>query len=78
MPISTADNDQPLVPTGIHWQVSQATSLENLVFNMPKATDDETTTAVGIFTENGSGGFVADLVCFVCNDFGVTKLTPLF
>nr|CDP24152.1 Putative Glycoside Hydrolase Family 55 [Podospora anserina S mat+] len=61
MPISTADNDQPLVPTGIHWQVSQATSLENLVFNMPKATDDETTTAVGIFTENGSGGFVADL-----------------
>ncbi|KAK4213855.1 glucan-beta-glucosidase [Rhypophila decipiens] len=58
MPDSTADNDQPLVPTGIHWQVSQATSLQNLVFDMPK---DGTTTAVGIFTENGSGGFVSDI-----------------
>ena len=61
MPESTNDNDQPLVPTGIHWQVSQATSLQNLVFNMPEATDDHNTTAVGIFTENGSGGFVSDL-----------------
>ncbi|KAI0537760.1 pectate lyase superfamily protein-domain-containing protein [Xylaria digitata] len=61
MPESTNDNDQPLVPTGIHWQVSQATSLQNLVFNMPEASDDHNTTAVGIFTENGSGGFVSDL-----------------
>ncbi|GAP87899.2 hypothetical protein SAMD00023353_1601050 [Rosellinia necatrix] len=61
MPEATDDNDQPLVPTGIHWQVSQATSLQNLVFNMPEATDDSNTTAVGIFTENGSGGFVSDL-----------------
>ncbi len=58
MPESTAENDQPLVPTGIHWQVSQATSLQNLVFDMPTT---GTTTAVGIFTENGSGGFVSDL-----------------
>ncbi|KAK3317422.1 pectin lyase fold/virulence factor [Cercophora scortea] len=58
MPLSTAENDQPLVPTGIHWQVAQATSLQNLVFNMPKSSS---TTAVGIFTENGSGGFVSDL-----------------
>lgn len=58
MPESTAENDQDLVPTGIHWQVSQATSLQNLVFDMPTTS---TTTAVGIFTENGSGGFVSDL-----------------
>ncbi|KAI3317157.1 pectin lyase fold/virulence factor [Xylariaceae sp. AK1471] len=58
MPESTAENDQDLVPTGIHWQVSQATSPQNLVFDMPTSS---TTTAVGIFTENGSGGFVSDL-----------------
>ncbi|KAK4164601.1 glucan-beta-glucosidase [Cladorrhinum sp. PSN259] len=58
MPESTAEHDQELVPTGIHWQVSQATSLQNLVFDMPTTS---TTTAVGIFTENGSGGFVSDL-----------------
>ncbi|KEZ41476.1 hypothetical protein SAPIO_CDS7623 [Scedosporium apiospermum] len=58
MPLSTEDNDQPLVPTGIHWQVAQATSLQNLVFEMPTTS---TTTHVGIFSENGSGGFVSDL-----------------
>ncbi|EGC45360.1 exo-beta-1,3-glucanase [Histoplasma capsulatum var. duboisii H88] len=62
MPLSTADHDQPLVPTGIHWQVSQACSLQNLIFNMPKATDSNKVTHVGIFMENGSGGFVSDLV----------------
>lgn len=64
MPRSTQENDQPLVPTGIHWQVAQATSLQNLVFNMPASSgsnSDNATTAVGIFTENGSGGFVSDL-----------------
>lgn len=61
MPSSTDDNDQPLVPTGIHWQVSQACSLQNLVFNMPEASDDGSVTHVGIFMENGSGGFVSDL-----------------
>ncbi|KEY63859.1 hypothetical protein S7711_10046 [Stachybotrys chartarum IBT 7711] len=64
MPLSTEDDDQPLVPTGIHWQVAQATSLQNLVFNMPDSdggAEEDATTAVGIFTENGSGGFVSDL-----------------
>ncbi|OAL54205.1 pectin lyase fold/virulence factor [Pyrenochaeta sp. DS3sAY3a] len=64
MPRSTQENDQPLVPTGIHWQVAQATSLQNLVFNMPVSRGsnaDNATTAVGIFTENGSGGFVSNL-----------------
>ncbi|KAK8092424.1 glucan -beta-glucosidase protein [Apiospora kogelbergensis] len=63
MPLSTADNDQAYVPTGIHWQAAQATSLENFVFNMPNATDVNSTTHTGIFMENGSGGFVSDLVC---------------
>lgn len=64
MPRSTQENDQPLVPTGIHWQISQATSLQNLVFNMPSSSGTSSanaTTTVGIFTENGSGGFVSDL-----------------
>ncbi|KDN67309.1 putative 1,3-beta glucanase [Colletotrichum sublineola] len=60
MPSATDDNDQALVPTGLHWQVSQACSLQNLVFNMPDP-DGENVTHVGIFMENGSGGFVSDL-----------------
>ncbi|KAL6789689.1 pectin lyase fold/virulence factor [Trichoderma sp. SZMC 28012] len=59
MPESTADQGQDLVPTGIHWQVAQATSLQNLIFSMPTT---NTTTAVGIFSENGSGGFVSNLI----------------
>jgi len=59
MPASTNDDGQELAPTAIHWQVAQATSLQNLVFNMPTAAN---TTAVGIYMENGSGGFVSDLV----------------
>jgi len=62
MPLKTDEHDQPLVPTGIHWQVSQACSLQNLVFNMPQATSGgDKVTHVGIFMENGSGGFVSDL-----------------
>ncbi|GAB7356620.1 hypothetical protein MBLNU459_g7342t1 [Dothideomycetes sp. NU459] len=52
---------QEYTPTGIHWQVAQATSLQNIEFNMPKS-GSTATTAVGIFMENGSGGFVSDLV----------------
>lgn len=59
MPLTTNDNDQALVPTGIHWQVAQATTLQNLVFNMPKAKGAKNVTHVGIFMENGSGGFVS-------------------
>lgn len=45
---------------GIHWQVAQATSLQNIVFNMH---EDSSTSNVqqGIFMDNGSGGFMADL-----------------
>jgi hypothetical protein len=45
--------------TGIHWQVAQATSLTNLVFKMSK---DANTKHQGVWMENGSGGFMSDLV----------------
>ncbi|KFZ09951.1 hypothetical protein V501_05394 [Pseudogymnoascus sp. VKM F-4519 (FW-2642)] len=48
------------VGAGIHWQVAQATSLQNIVFNM--RTDGGNALAqVGIFMDNGSGGFMTDL-----------------
>ena len=47
-------------PAGIHWQLAQATSLQNIVFNMlPKS---DTNKQQGIFMENGSGGFMTDLI----------------
>jgi len=45
--------------TGIHWQVAQATSLTNLVFQMSTASGNN---HQGIFMDNGSGGFMSDLV----------------
>nr|GAT59631.1 predicted protein [Mycena chlorophos] len=45
--------------TGIHWQVAQATSLYNIVFQMSTASN---TGHQGIWMENGSGGFMGDLV----------------
>ncbi|OIW25393.1 pectin lyase-like protein [Coniochaeta ligniaria NRRL 30616] len=42
----------------LHWQVAQATSLENVACYMSAAKD---TTQRGIFCENGSGGWMADL-----------------
>lgn len=55
---------QPIdVGACIHWQVAQATSLQNIVFNM--RTDGGVTNAQngqkGIFMDNGSGGFMSDL-----------------
>ncbi|KAH6653965.1 putative Exo-beta-1,3-glucanae [Truncatella angustata] len=44
---------------GIHWAVSQACSLQNIVFQMSSAPG---TQHVGLFIEEGSGGFVTDLV----------------
>lgn len=41
--------------TGLHWQVSQATSLINIVVNMSTASGNN---HQGIFMENGSGGFM--------------------
>jgi len=44
---------------GIHWQVAQATSLQNIVFNMISGPASK---QIGIFMDNGSGGFMTDLV----------------
>lgn len=48
------------VGAGIHWQVAQATSLQNIRFEMVKGGDDNK--QLGIFMDNGSGGFMTDLV----------------
>ncbi|KAH9484138.1 putative glucan endo-1,3-beta-glucosidase [Psilocybe cubensis] len=45
--------------TGLHWQASQSTSLINVVVEMSTAPN---TAHQGIFMENGSGGFMGDLV----------------
>jgi glucan 1,3-beta-glucosidase len=42
---------------GIHWQVAQATSLQNIKFNMVQGTSTQT----GVFMDNGSGGWMSDL-----------------
>lgn len=42
----------------IHWQVAQATTLQNIDIIMSNKPD---TSQIGIFSENGSGGFMADL-----------------
>ncbi|KAG6333026.1 hypothetical protein ID866_6061 [Astraeus odoratus] len=44
---------------GLHWQVSQATSLVNVVVEMSK---DNGTQHQGLYMENGSGGFMGDIV----------------
>ncbi|KAK5111479.1 hypothetical protein LTR62_004931 [Meristemomyces frigidus] len=44
---------------GIHWQVAQATSLQNIVFEMSTSASTQQT---GIVMDNGSGGFMGDLV----------------
>ncbi|KAI0687135.1 exo-beta-1,3-glucanase [Cytidiella melzeri] len=45
--------------TGLHWQVSQATSLMNIVVDMSTAKGNKHR---GMFMENGSGGFMGDMV----------------
>ncbi|ATY64012.1 LysM domain protein [Cordyceps militaris] len=43
---------------GIHWQVAQATTIEETSVMMSNASS---TTQVGIFAENGSGGWMGDI-----------------
>ncbi|TEY82442.1 hypothetical protein BOTCAL_0029g00310 [Botryotinia calthae] len=44
---------------GIHWPTAQATSLQNIVFQMSDAVG---TQQQGLFIEGGSGGFMNDLI----------------
>lgn len=46
---------------GIHWPTGQATSLQNIAFHMSSANG---TQHQGLFIENGSGGFLTDLVFY--------------
>ncbi|KAL2784836.1 pectate lyase superfamily protein-domain-containing protein [Aspergillus keveii] len=45
--------------SGIHWPTAQATSLQNIVFELSA---DEGTQHQGIFCESGSAGFAGDLI----------------
>jgi glucan 1,3-beta-glucosidase len=45
----------------IHWQVAQATSLQNLVMSM-RVGGGTANKQQGIFMDNGSGGFMRDLI----------------
>ena len=46
----------------IHWQVAQATSLQNIVMNMAIGSLGDKSQQLGIFMDNGSGGFMEDLI----------------
>ncbi|KAF7543848.1 hypothetical protein G7Z17_g10405 [Cylindrodendrum hubeiense] len=46
--------------TGIHWQVAQATSLQNIEFIMIEDSSEDNAQQ-GLFIDNGSGGFMTDL-----------------
>lgn len=50
----------PLSTASIHWQVGQATSLQNITFNMASRRRPGNKQQ-GIFMENGSGGYMGDL-----------------
>ncbi|KAI4194277.1 MAG: hypothetical protein LQ350_007859 [Teloschistes chrysophthalmus] len=50
----------PTAGAGIHWQVAQATSLQNIRFEMIQGGNNNK--QQGIFMDNGSGGFMSDLV----------------
>ncbi|KAI5465427.1 family 55 glycoside hydrolase [Mariannaea sp. PMI_226] len=54
--------------TGVHWQVAQATSLQNIEFIMVQDSSPENAQQ-GIFIDNGSGGFMTDLT-FTGGKFG--------
>lgn len=56
--IDTTNVAATTAATGMHWPTSQATSLQNIIFNMPTTSG---VVHVGLFIESGSGGFMSDL-----------------
>lgn len=54
--------------TGLHWQVAQATSLQNIWFKMVENRTPGNKQQ-GIFMDNGSGGFMTDLL-FTGGNYG--------
>lgn len=55
---------------GLHWQVAQATSLTNVYIYMELENPD--ITQMGLFTENGSGGFMSGC-CIGGGLYGICK-----
>lgn len=53
--------DVPGTVYGIHWPSSQATTMQNVVFKLSEEPDNKHT---GVFMEEGSGGFLGDLVFY--------------
>jgi glucan 1,3-beta-glucosidase len=54
---------------GFHWQVAQATSMTNVQIFM---TNTAGSSQMGLFTENGSGGFMSD--CYISSGaYGICK-----
>lgn len=47
--------------TAIHWPTAQATSIQNVIFQLSEAAGSN---HVGIFMEGGSGGYMGDLVFY--------------
>lgn len=45
----------------VHWPSAQATSIQNVIFHLPQTPDSDHT---GIYMEEGSGGFLGDLVFY--------------
>lgn len=50
----------PLFASGIHWQVAQATHLNNIRIKMRSKSETDNKQQ-GIYAENGSGGFMSDI-----------------
>ncbi|GAB7356707.1 hypothetical protein MBLNU459_g7413t1 [Dothideomycetes sp. NU459] len=51
----------------LHWQVAQATSLQNIVFVMNEGGEDNA--QIGVFMDNGSANFLEDLI-FIGGNIG--------
>ncbi|KAK8856145.1 Exo-beta-1-3-glucanae [Apiospora arundinis] len=56
--IDTTEVRPSLLVAGIHWTVSQATLLQNVIFRLSQGAD---TQHQGMFIAEGSGGFMSDL-----------------
>lgn len=56
---------------GVHWQASPGSSIENVRFYMASSADEknDTNTQIGLYVENGRGGFLGDLY-FVGGRYG--------
>ncbi|KAL8378737.1 hypothetical protein RB599_008514 [Gaeumannomyces hyphopodioides] len=63
---------------GIHWQAARGSSLENVRFYMAEQqTEADSNTQIGLYVENGSGGFLADLY-FVGGRVGLLAVSQQF